>query len=284
MNWLSKQASDTQITHGQRIWLYFLAAVIMFLLVFPTLIVIPMSFSDSQYLEFPPEKWSIRWYEEYWETPRWINATITSLQVAFFTMLLATPIGTMAAYGLFVSGSKLGRYVFFLLMTPMIIPVILIAIGTFYVFGKVGVVNSIPGLVLAHTVLAVPIVMIIMTSALRTYDLNQELVARSLGASRIRAFFSITLPQIKFSIIISALFAFLTSFDEVIISIFLSGGGNSTLTKQMFNALRDYIDPTILQFQQMIILSTSLAQMLGAQYLRLKKLKHCLIVFFANFL
>ena len=102
--------------------------------------------------------------------------------------------------------------------------------NTIYVFGKVGVVNSIPKyLVLAHTVLAVPIVMIIMTSALRTYDLNQELVARSLGASRIRAFFSITLPQIKFSIIISALFAFLTSFDEVIISIFLSGGGNSTL-------------------------------------------------------
>jgi len=266
MNWLSKQASDTQITHGQRIWLYFIAAVIMFLLVFPTLIVIPMSFSDSQYLEFPPEKWSIRWYEEYWETPRWINATITSLQVAFFTMLLATPTGTMAAYGLFVSGSKLGRYVFFLLMTPMIIPVILIAIGTFYVFGKVGVVNSIPGLVLAHTVLAVPIVMIIMTSALRTYDLNQELVARSLGASRIRAFFSITLPQIKFSIIISALFAFLTSFDEVIISIFLSGGGNSTLTKQMFNALRDYIDPTIAAISTlMIVLSTTL--MLGAQHL-----------------
>ena len=158
-----------------------------------------------------------------------------------------------------------GMY-FFLLMTPMIIPVILIAIGTFYVFGKVGVVNSIPGLVLAHTVLAVPIVMIIMTSALRTYDLNQELVARSLGASRIRAFFSITLPQIKFSIIISALFAFLTSFDEVIISIFLSGGGNSTLTKQMFNALRDYIDPTIAAISTlMIILSTSL--MLGAQYL-----------------
>ena len=174
MNWLSKQASDTQITHGKRIWLYFLAAVIMFLLVFPTLIVIPMSFSDSQYLEFPPEKWSIRWYEEYWETPRWINATITSLQVALFTMLLATPIGTMAAYGLFVSGSKFGRYVFFLLMTPMIIPVILIAIGTFYVFGKVGVVNSIPGLVLAHTVLAVPIVMIIPPNASISHRLSHQ--------------------------------------------------------------------------------------------------------------
>jgi len=270
MNWLSKQASDTQITHGERVWLYIIVSVIMFLLIFPTFIVIPMSFSDSQYLEFPPKNWSLRWYNEYWETPRWLNATITSFKVAFFTMIFATPFGTMAAYGLFVSGNKFSKYIFFLLMTPMIVPVILIAIGTFYVFGKVGVVNSIPGLVLAHTVLAIPIVMIIMTSALRTYDLNQELVARSLGASRVRAFFEITLPQIKFSVITSALLAFLTSFDEVIISIFLSGGGNSTLTKQMFNSLRDYIDPTIAAISTlMIILSTTL--MLGAQYIGKKE-------------
>ena len=116
MRFLDRQVSDTQIKLGSRLWLYVISSIILFLLIVPSLIVIPMSFSDSQYLEFPPEKWSIRWYEEYWETPRWINATITSLQVAFFTMLLATPIGTMAAYGLFVSGSKLGRYVFFLLM------------------------------------------------------------------------------------------------------------------------------------------------------------------------
>ena len=117
--------------------------------------------------------------------------------------------------------------------------------------------------------IAIPIVMIIMTSALRTYDLNQELVARSLGASRLRAFYEITLPQIKFSVITSALLAFLTSFDEVIISIFLSGGGNSTLTKQMFNALRDYIDPTIAAISTlMILLSTTL--MLGAQYVSKK--------------
>ena len=134
MNWFRKQASDTQITHGERIWLYLIASIIMFLLIFPTIIVIPMSFSESQYLEFPPKEWSLRWYNEYWETPRWINATITSLKVAFFTMLLATPFGTMAAYGLYVSGSRLGKFVFFLLMTPMIIPVILIAIGTFFRF------------------------------------------------------------------------------------------------------------------------------------------------------
>jgi putative spermidine/putrescine transport system permease protein len=264
MKWWASAASETQITHGQRLWLYCLAVIIMCLLVIPTVIVIPMSFSDSQYLEFPPQTWSLRWYHEYLDTPRWMNATVTSFKVASLTMLVATPFGTMAAYGLFVSGSRLGKMVFFMLMTPMIVPVILIAIGTFYVFGKLGLVNSILGLVLAHTVLSVPIVMIIITAALRTYDLNQERVAQSLGSTRLRAFFEITLPQLKFSILTAALLAFLTSFDEVIISIFLSGGGNSTLTKQMFSALRDYIDPTIAAISTlMILLSTGL--MLGPQ-------------------
>ena len=266
MKWWASAASETQITHGQRLWLYCLAVIIMCLLVIPTLIVIPMSFSDSQYLEFPPQTWSLRWYHEYLDTPRWMNATVTSFKVASLTMLVATPFGTMAAYGLFVSGSRLGKMVFFMLMTPMIVPVILIAIGTFYVFGKLGLVNSILGLVLAHTVLSVPIVMIIITAALRTYDLNQERVAQSLGSTRLRAFFEITLPQLKFSILTAALLAFLTSFDEVIISIFLSGGGNSTLTKQMFSALRDYIDPTIAAISTlMILLSTGL--MLGLQFI-----------------
>ena len=266
MKWWASAASETQITHGQRLWLYCLAVIIMCLLVIPTVIVIPMSFSDSQYLEFPPQTWSLRWYHEYLDTPRWMNATVTSFKVASLTMLVATPFGTMAAYGLFVSGSRLGKIVFFMLMTPMIVPVILIAIGTFYVFGKLGLVNSILGLVLAHTVLSVPIVMIILTAALRTYDLNQERVAQSLGSTRLRAFFEITLPQLKFSILTAALLAFLTSFDEVIISIFLSGGGNSTLTKQMFSALRDYIDPTIAAISTlMILLSTGL--MLGLQFI-----------------
>ena len=172
MSWWQKAASETQVTHRQRVWLYILATIIMFLLVIPTVIVIPMSFSESQYLEFPPREWSLRWYQEYLNTPRWVNATITSFKVATLTMLVATPFGTMAAYGLFVSGGRMSKMLFFTLMTPMIVPVILIAIGTFYVFGRIGLVNSIFGLVMAHTVLSVPIVMIIVTSALRTYDLN----------------------------------------------------------------------------------------------------------------
>jgi putative spermidine/putrescine transport system permease protein len=269
MRWWKERASDTQITHGSRLWLYVLAAIIMLLLVIPTLIVIPMSFSSSQYLEFPPSNWSIRWYTEYLESSKWMRATVTSLQVGILTMALATPLGTMAAYGLFVSGHRAARAIFVFLITPIIVPVILIAIGTFYAYGRLGLNNTISGLVLAHTVLAAPLVMIVITAALRTYDLNQERVARSLGATRLKAFFVITLPQIRFSIVTAALLSFLTSFDEVIIAIFVSGGLNATLTKHMFSALRDFIDPTIAAISTIIILvSTSLlltTQFLGSR-------------------
>jgi len=184
---------------------------------------------------------------------------VTSFQVGVLTMLVATPLGTLAAYALFVSGHRAARAIFAFLITPMIVPVILIAIGAFYAFGRTGMNNTIAGIVLAHTVLASPLVMIVITAALRNYDLNQERVARSLGATRIKAFFVITLPQIKFSVVIAALLSFLTSFDEVIIAIFVSGGVNATLTKHMFAALRDFIDPTIAAISTiMILVSTTL--------------------------
>ncbi len=266
MGWLKTAASDAQVTHGDRMWLYVAAAIIMLLLVLPTLIVVPMSFSDSQYLEFPPSNWSIRWYVEYLESTKWMRATVTSLQVGVLTMLVATPLGTMAAYALFVSGHRYSKAIFLLLITPMIVPVILIAIGTFYVYGRVGLNNTIPGLVLAHTALATPLVMIVITSALRTYDLNQERVARSLGSTRVKAFFVITLPQIKFSVMTAALLSFLTSFDEVIISIFVSGGVNATITKHMFSALRDFIDPTIAAISTILVL-VSTVMLLLTQYI-----------------
>lgn len=266
MGWLQRSASDTQVTHRDRLWLYVVAAIIMLLLVIPTFIVIPMSFSDSQYLEFPPSNWSVRWYDEYFGSSKWMRATVTSFQIGVLTMLVATPLGTAAAYALFVSGHRAARAVFMFLITPMIVPVILIAIGAFYAFGRVGLNNTITGLVLAHTVLAAPLVMIVITASLRSYDLNQELVARSLGASRLKAFFAITLPQIKFSVVTAALLSFLTSFDEVIIAIFVSGGVNATLTKHMFAALRDYIDPTIAAISTIMVLVSSVL-LLATQFI-----------------
>jgi putative spermidine/putrescine transport system permease protein len=269
MSWWTKPASDSQVSHGDRFWLYVVASIIMLLLVIPTFIVVPMSFSNSQYLEFPPSSWSVRWYEEYFGSTKWMRATVTSLQVGILTTLLATPLGTMAAYALFVSGHRATRAMFMLLITPMIVPVILIAIGTFYAYGRVGLNNTITGLTLAHTAMAAPLVMIVITAALRSYDLNQEHVARSLGATRLKAFFMITLPQIKFSVVTAALLSFLTSFDEVIIAIFVSGGVNATLTKHMFSALRDFIDPTIAAISTIMVLVSTvlllLTQFIGSK-------------------
>ncbi len=262
MSWFSRPASETQITHGSRLWLYIAAGLVMFFLVAPTLIVIPMSFSDSQYLEFPPRTWSVRWYEHYFESTSWMAATRTSLLVAFFTMLVATPMGVMAAYGLFVSNFKFAHVLFILIISPMMVPIVLIAIGVFYSFVKLKMVHSLFGLVLAHSMLAIPLVLIIMSAALKSYDMNQEMVARSLGASRLRAFMVITLPQIRFAVITSALLSFITSFDEVIVALFVSGGDNATLTRSMFITLRDQIDPTIASISTiMVLVSTSLLVM-----------------------
>jgi putative spermidine/putrescine transport system permease protein len=267
MSWLSRPASETQITHKQRLWLYILATIIMLLLVLPTLIVIPMSFSASQYLEFPPREWSFRWYEHYFNSPEWIQATITSLKVGFLTMLVTTPVGIAAAYGLFISNHRATQFLFILLITPIMIPVILIAIGAFYIYVQIKLVNSLAGLVIAHSILALPLVLIVVSAALKSFDMNLEMAARSMGASRWKAFMMVTLPQIRFSVVTAALLSFLTSFDEVIIAMFVSGGQNSTLTRNMFNALRDQIDPTIASISTIMIVISStlliLAQVFG---------------------
>jgi putative spermidine/putrescine transport system permease protein len=258
MSWLGNPASETQVTHGGRLWLYAAAAVVMAFLVLPTIIVIPMSFSASQYLEFPPREWSLRWYANYLGSTAWLQATATSLKAAALTALVATPIGTMAAYGLFVSRLSWARLAVPLLLTPIIVPAILVGIGVFYAYVRLKLVNTMLGLVLAHSMLAVPLVLMVVTSALKSYDLNQELAARSLGASWPRAFCLVTLPQLRFSLATAAVLSFLTSFDEVIVAMFVSGGDNGTLTRAMFNALRDQIDPTIAAISTVMIVVSSI--------------------------
>ena len=274
MKWLSKNVSETQIRLGDRLWLYVFSGVVLFLLIVPSLVVIPMSFSASQYLEFPPKEWSLRWYENYffsWKVENgfndWMAATWTSVKVAILTIFVATPIGTMAAYGLFCSSNRVRNILFPVMISPIMVPVILVAIGLFYFFVQFKMVNSILGLVLGHSLVAMPLVLIIVLSALKNYDMNQEKVARSLGATRLRAFFEITLPQIKFSIISASLIAFLTSFDEVIISLFVSGGDNSTITRSMFLALRDQIDPTIAAISTILIIISS-GLLVASQFLK----------------
>ena len=170
---------------------------------------------------------------------------------------------------LHVSGVRYAQLLQMALTTPIMVPVILIAIGVFFLYARLGLNNSILGLVLAHSMLALPFVLITVSAGLKTYDMNQELVARSLGASRLKAFLTVTLPQIRFSIISGALLAFLTSLDEVVVALFISGGENATLTRRMFNALRDEIDPTIASISTLLIavscLLLVLAQIFGKE-------------------
>lgn len=258
MSWLDRPASDTQISHGARLWLYAVGALVLAFLAIPTLIVIPMSFSQSQYLEFPPREWSLRWYEAYFSSSSWMAATATSFKAGFCTALLATPMGTLAAYGLHASRLRFAGLAILALLTPTIVPVILVGIALFYAYVQLKMVNSFLGIVLAHTMLAVPIVMMIVGSALKSFDLDQERVARSLGATRTQAFLQVTAPQIGFALVTSAVLSFLTSFDEVVIALFVSGGDNATLTRMMFLALRDQIDPTIAAISTIMIVMTSL--------------------------
>ena len=226
------------------LWLGIVGISILFFLSLPTLIVIPMSFSGASYLEFPPESWSFRWYESYFSSSEWMRSTRTSLLVAFLTTLIATPLGSLA-YGLTFTSARVRNASQLLVVIPILVPVILIAIGVFHLYAKLGLNYTITGIVIAHTSLALPFVIITVLAGLKNYDFNQELAARSLGASRPRALLTITLPQVKFSIQTGALLAFITSLDEVVVSMFVSGGENATITRRMFNSLRDQVDPTI---------------------------------------
>lgn len=267
MRWLSRPASATQVTHGSRLWLYALAALVLAFLTLPTLIVVPMSFSGSQYLEFPPRQWSLRWYQSYLGSASWMQATRTSFAAGALTMLVSTPLALMAAYGLNTLRGRWAAIIYAVLVTPIIVPVILVGIAVFYAYVRLKLVNSLMGIVLAHSILAIPVALVVIASALKSYDMSQELVARSLGAHRLKAFLLITLPQIRFAVVTAAVLSFLTSFDEVVVALFVSGGDNSTLTRNMFNALRDQIDPTIAAISTIMIVVSSfllaVAQLFG---------------------
>lgn len=250
---LGRAATETQITHGRRLWLYAVAGLILLFLILPSLIVMPLSFSADRYLTFPPSGWSTRWYEAYFGAIEWWDATRTSFIAAFLTTLVATALGTLAAYGLHTSGSRWSRALYVGFMLPLIIPGILVAIGVFLLYANFGLNNSMLGIVLAHSVMAIPLVVITVASSLKSFDMNLEMAARSLGASRAWAFLTITLPQIKIAVVSGALLAFITSLDEVAISLFIAGGENATLTRRMFNALRDEIDPTIAAISTLLI-------------------------------
>ena len=229
----------------RRIIFVLLCAAVLLYLVLPILIVVPMSFSSARFLTFPPPSLSLRWYREYIGSPAWMQATLVTLTVAVCTVAIATPLGVSAAYAISQSKLRIMRIVHAALLLPLIVPIIITAVGIFFVYAKVGLIATMSGLVLANVMLGLPYVIISVVAGLQSFDMTQEMVARSLGMNRLRSFFAVTLPQIRASVIAGAIFAFISAMDETIVAIFISGGQYQPLTKRMFTALRDEIDPTI---------------------------------------
>jgi putative spermidine/putrescine transport system permease protein len=228
-----------------RIALVVTCALVLLYLILPILIIAPMSFSAARYLSFPPPSLSLRWYQEYVGNSAWMQATRVTLIVAVLTVVIATPLGVAAAYAISQSKWRIMRLIHITLLLPLVVPIIITAVGIFFVFAKVGLAATMTGLVLANVMLGLPYVVISVAAGLQSFDATQEMVARSLGMNRLRSFFVVTLPQIKPSVIAGGIFAFISAMDETIVALFISGGQYQPLTKRMFTALRDEIDPTI---------------------------------------
>lgn len=245
-------------TEGQRtgpgtFGLMALAGAVLVFLIAPVIIIVIVSFSGADYLKFPPPALSLRWYERFLGVPSWRRAIWVSVQVATLTMVLATMVGLLASLAL-VRGRFRGKSaVYALLLSPIIVPTIITAIALYFFFARLKATGSIFAMALGHTVLALPVVVIIMAATLQGFDLRLEQAALSLGASRLLALRRITLPLIAPGIFSAALFAFLTSFDELLIPLFLSGVEAQTLTVRIWNSLLLEVDPTIAAVSSFLI-------------------------------
>lgn len=211
----------------------------------PTLIVVPISFSGSAMLEFPPRTLSLRWYANFFGSSDWMAALRTSLILGGLTVAVSVPVGFLTCIAMNLLGGRLARGLYALAVLPSVVPGILLAIGLFFVLARVGLLGTLGGILIGHVALAIPAVVLVLHPAVRRFDAAQLLAARSLGAGWSGAILAIMLPQMRFSLVSAALMAFLTSLDEAVISIFVSSGANTTLPKLMFISLRDQIDPTI---------------------------------------
>lgn len=241
-------------------------AVLLFLIT-PILVVIPLSFNSVPFLSFPMPGLSLRWYEEIFMTERWQEGLRNSLFVGLSVTLLATVLGTLAALGLSRPNFPWRTAVMSVLISPIIVPIVITAVGTYFFYADIGLLDTYAGLILAHTTLATPVVVITVTATLSGYDHSLTRAAASLGASPVAAFFKITLPLIIPGLISGSLFAFLTSFDEVVVALFLAGPEQTTLPKVMFSGIREQISPSITAAATVLTLF-AIAVLITAELLR----------------
>jgi len=237
----TRTSLEVAVRSGTRIYT---GAMLVFLIV-PVLVVLPLSFTSGQLLVFPLPGWSLQWYEDFFTNPIWTNALRNSVWIGVVVTALATSLGTAAAIGLHGCRARWAGAVMALLVMPLAIPVVIVAVATFYFFASLGLVGTYAGIVLAHTVLALPFVVVTVSATLQGFDPNLVRAAASLGASPFLAFRTVTLPIIAPGVVSGALFAFVTSFDELVVAIFLSSPQQRTLPRQIFSGVSENISPTI---------------------------------------
>jgi putative spermidine/putrescine transport system permease protein len=223
---------------------WFALGVVGFL-VAPTGIVVALSFTDRRLLLFPPRGFTLRWYGEFLTSPEWTAAAATSVRVGLLTAGCAAVLGTLTAVGL-VRGRYPGRSaVLAVALSPIVVPAVVLGLGLSLAYGGWGLSGSTAGLVAAHTTLALPVVVIIVGSTLRSLDPTLELAAASLGAGPLRVFLRVTLPQLRRGMLAAAVLSFALSWDEVVVSLFLTSPTVRTLPVFMWAQVRDSLEPTI---------------------------------------
>ena len=235
----------------------FAIAAMIFLLL-PSLIVVPMSFSDSELIIFPPKGYSFHLYQRYVEEPGWVSASILSLRVAIWTTILSICLGVPAAYAL-VRGNFPGRRMLAMfLLSPIMLPSVVLALAFYIYFVRISLSHGELRLVLAHCVATLPFVVVTAAAGIQTVDANIERAATIMGASRMHVFRTVTLPLVIPSIVAGALFTFLISFDEIIISIFVAKAGDTTLPIKMFSSLVFEVSPVLAAISTMLTLMSAL--------------------------
>lgn len=257
-------------TFGDKLGWYALrlgALGVLGFLMLPVFVIMPLSFSDSSFMVYPIENWSLRWYEYLFSSSAWARAAKNSFIVAPAATLLATVLGTLAAMGLASARFPGKGFITALLIAPMVVPVVVVGVSSFLFFARWGLNETHIGLILIHAALGTPFVVTTVLATLQNFNFNLVRASLSLGANPLETFFRVTLPVIAPGVIAGALFAFATSFDEVVVTLFLAGPDQVTLPRQMFTGIRESISPVIAAVATLLTIFTT-ALMLTVEWLR----------------
>ncbi len=243
--------------------------LLVFLLL-PILVIIPLSFSSSSFLAYPIPGWSLQWYDNLFTSPEWSRAAKNSFIVAPAATLIATTLGTLAAVGMVRVNFPGKGLLMSLLIAPMVVPIVVVGVACYLFFAKLGLADTYFGLIVVHAALGAPFVLTTVLATLQGFNHNLVRASLSLGAGPVQTFFRITLPVIAPGVISGALFAFATSFDEVVVTLFLAGPDQVTLPRQMFTGIRENISPTIAAVATLLTIFTT-GLMLALEWIRGKR-------------